>query len=99
MIISFILGLSLTGLLIIFSYYTGNWQVCFILSAVIAVISIVILSMIRSYSLIIGGKNKKKTNFQRDIEDKDVKKVVEIMTAFALPSIITSIVLFVKLYR
>lgn len=98
MIIAFIAGLLVAGLGALLSMIVNNWQVSFVISSTVAVISIVLTSLFKNVSAIYQKRSEiRKEGKLKAIDDIDVW--AKIIAIIGFPNIIVAVWLFLKLYR
>lgn len=98
MAIALIIGLFLAGIGALGSVATGNWQISFVVSGAVGVISIVISSMLRNMAVI----SRKRTHEKKEDGDRaavEGEKWARTISLFGFPNILIAVVLYFKLYR
>lgn len=97
MIIAFIAGVFIAGIGVLISVAANNWQIAFIISGIIAVISVALTSLFRNIA-IVGSKRAKVRN-EKPIKAIDSAEVWAKVTAIVgFPNIIIAVWLYLKLY-
>jgi MFS family permease len=97
MIIAFIAGLLVAGVGALLSIATNNWQVSFVISGTVAVISVVITSLFKNVSVISNKRSEiKKVEKPKAIDDIDAWGTV--IAIVGIPNVIVTVWLFLKLY-
>jgi membrane protein implicated in regulation of membrane protease activity len=97
MIIAFIAGLLVAGLGALLSVAADNWQVSFVISGTVAVISVVLTSLFRNVSVISEKRSEiRKEGKLKAIDDIDVW--AKIIAIIGFPNVIVAVWLFLKLY-
>jgi len=98
MIIALIVGVLIAGVGVLLSILSNNWQVSFVISGTVAIISLAITSLFKNLSVISGKKSEIKMGEKlKAIDDIDVWGNVIVIVG--IPNIIVAVWLFLKLYK
>lgn len=98
MIIALIVGVLIAGVGILLSILSNNWQVSFVISGTVAIISLVITSLFKNLSVISGKKSQIKMGEKlKAIDDIDIWG--KVIVTVGIPNIIVAVWLFLKLYK
>ncbi|WHH60174.1 hypothetical protein [Petroclostridium sp. X23] len=97
MLIAFIVGFIIALIGCILSFVTGNWYISFGISIVMAIISVLVASVFKNFSLILTARVRSE-NKKKGKELLELEAYSRILTLFALPNIIIAVFLYFKLF-